>query len=270
MNCRAKRVEAALEEARWIHEAVEDLAHIQDKALLLSFGFYSHRLRIRGWIRLHSWWPFDTPRPHITPHRRRHWHRTPHRRRHWHGTLSEDTPTVQHPGEETTPICPLIMIMTSQPWAVQWIWVPSVALMIYRWIIWGYTPSGTSLRLWQKLKHNCTLGCKLFDTLYSKVESTPTTDSEREILQQSYQAFLAVSNTENTRIANMMNGDIVTDSEWWPWGFSWTEEAFWEDESISCKASSSNQDRSNNIKLSCWWKSGYFQERWLRLYMEYS
>ena len=54
MNCRAKRVEAALEETRWIHEAVEDLAHIQDKAVLLSFGFYSHRVRIRGWIRLHS------------------------------------------------------------------------------------------------------------------------------------------------------------------------------------------------------------------------
>ena len=58
-----------------------------------------------------------------------------------------------------------------------------------------------------------TLGCKLFDTLYSKVESTATTDSEREILQQSYRAFLAVGNTEDTRIANMMNGDIVTDSE---------------------------------------------------------
>lgn len=39
MNFRAKRVEAALEEARCIYEAVEDLAHIQDKALLLSMGF---------------------------------------------------------------------------------------------------------------------------------------------------------------------------------------------------------------------------------------
>ena len=39
INCRAKRVEAALEEAHWIHEAVEDLAHTQDKALLLSMGF---------------------------------------------------------------------------------------------------------------------------------------------------------------------------------------------------------------------------------------
>ena len=39
MNCRAKHVEAALEEARCIYEAVEDLAHIQDKALLLSMGF---------------------------------------------------------------------------------------------------------------------------------------------------------------------------------------------------------------------------------------
>ena len=45
------------------------------------------------------------------------------------------------------------------------------------------------------------------------MESTATRDSEREILQQSYQAFLAVGNTEDTRIANMMNGDVVTDSE---------------------------------------------------------
>ena len=36
MNCRAKHVEAPLEEAPCICETVEDLAHIQDKALLLS------------------------------------------------------------------------------------------------------------------------------------------------------------------------------------------------------------------------------------------
>ena len=54
---------------------------------------------------------------------------------------------------------------------------------------------------------------KLFDSLYSKIESTATTDSEREMLQLSYRAFLAVDNTEDTRITDMMNGDIVTDSE---------------------------------------------------------
>ena len=39
MNHRAKCVESALEEARCIHEAVEDLARTQDKALLLAMGF---------------------------------------------------------------------------------------------------------------------------------------------------------------------------------------------------------------------------------------
>ena len=52
-----------------------------------------------------------------------------------------------------------------------------------------------------------------FDSLYSKLESTATLDSERELLQQSYRAFLAVDNIEDNRLARMMNGDIVTDSE---------------------------------------------------------
>lgn len=54
---------------------------------------------------------------------------------------------------------------------------------------------------------------KHFDTLYSKIESTANTDSERQLLQQSYRAFLGVDSTEDTQIANMINGDIVTDSE---------------------------------------------------------
>ena len=45
------------------------------------------------------------------------------------------------------------------------------------------------------------------------MESTANTDSERQLLQQSYRAFLAVDSTEDTRIANMINGDIVTDSD---------------------------------------------------------
>ena len=38
MNDRSKVVESALEEARCIREAVEDLAHVQDEALLQSLG----------------------------------------------------------------------------------------------------------------------------------------------------------------------------------------------------------------------------------------
>jgi len=49
--------------------------------------------------------------------------------------------------------------------------------------------------------------------LYSKIESTANTDSKIQLLQQSYQAFLAVNSTEDTRIANRINGDIATDSE---------------------------------------------------------
>ena len=57
------------------------------------------------------------------------------------------------------------------------------------------------------------LAATLFDTLYSKMESTATTDGEKHQLQQSYRAFLASDMAEESRIANMINGDVVTDSE---------------------------------------------------------
>ena len=54
---------------------------------------------------------------------------------------------------------------------------------------------------------------EFFDALYSKLESKVTADRERHMLQQSYGAFLAVDNREDARFAEMMDGDIVTNSE---------------------------------------------------------
>ena len=50
------------------------------------------------------------------------------------------------------------------------------------------------------------------DTLYSKLESEVTT-REMNMLQETYRALLAVDNQEDTRIVDMINGDVVTDSE---------------------------------------------------------
>ena len=54
---------------------------------------------------------------------------------------------------------------------------------------------------------------KIFDSLYSKLESEVTTSREMNMLQESYRAFYAVDNQKDTRIVDMINGDVVTDLE---------------------------------------------------------
>lgn len=39
------------------------------------------------------------------------------------------------------------------------------------------------------------------------------TDREKDRLQESYRAFLGTDNREDARLVEMINGDIVTDSE---------------------------------------------------------
>ena len=49
--------------------------------------------------------------------------------------------------------------------------------------------------------------------MYCRLETTVTTEGEKSLLQQSYRGLIASHSIEDTRIANMINGDIVTDSE---------------------------------------------------------
>lgn len=53
------------------------------------------------------------------------------------------------------------------------------------------------------------------DSLYSAIECKATTETERQLLQSSFRAFLAIQNmdVENMRLARVMNNEIVTDSE---------------------------------------------------------
>ena len=45
------------------------------------------------------------------------------------------------------------------------------------------------------------------------IPNNVSTDRERNLLQELYRAFLAVDNREDAQIADMINGDTITNSE---------------------------------------------------------
>ena len=62
---------------------------------------------------------------------------------------------------------------------------------------------------------NKVISSDVLDTLYAKLESIVTDNEKKDLLELSYRSFIAsnANAAEDSKIASMMNGEIVTDSE---------------------------------------------------------
>ena len=194
MNDRSRLVESVLEEARCIREAVEDLARVQDKSLLQSLGIYIPDSTSES----------DSDNDCVCDDLL---------------DFSEYPSTASaNICEESIPVssCKLSKdsIVGTQDDDVADIAEVS-ALEVLPLVYIGAHSDWNFFNIVTVIESEVCLEQKekFFDALYSKLESKVTTEREKHMLQESYRAFLAVDNKEDARIVEMINGDIVTDSE---------------------------------------------------------
>ena len=194
MSDRSKLVESALEEARCVREAVEDLARVQDEALLRSVGISVPDTTSDSESDSDSMCddPLGFPGSPST------------------ASVEVCEESVPLSGDELSKDSTVgtqndDIAATAEVTALEKL--PLVDIGMHS--DWNFFNIVTMIESEVCIKQKE----KVFDSLYAKLESEITTDREKNMLQESYRAFLAVDNKEDARIVQMINGDIVTDSE---------------------------------------------------------
>lgn len=209
MNHRATRVEAVLEEVRCIHEAVNDLAHTQDKALLQSMGFILPDSESDSDSDCTCDDPMTT-QDYIESPRKGTTAETYLNREHFTasdsvdtlpsiggltGTLSSQQSSNVGESQDDHPTSVDNEMTTTFDGSDSTTIFDSLALAdLAVCSKWNFLEIVTEIEsiLDTELTDRC---C---DTLYSKLESIATTDSENDLLQQSYRAYLVVDNNDDT------------------------------------------------------------------------